>query len=92
MGRSRKIGIVVMRRILSKPDRGSSDMKWRVVLEPDSETGDWAAWCPELPGCTSAGESEAEALTNIQEAIALYIEPAPVELVPGAIVREVIVG
>ncbi|GAP96003.1 type II toxin-antitoxin system HicB family antitoxin [Leptolyngbya sp. NIES-2104] len=52
-------------------------MKWRVVLEPDPETGDWVVWCPELPGCTSAGETEEEALENIQEAIALYIEPAP---------------
>jgi predicted RNase H-like HicB family nuclease len=29
-------------------------MKWRVILEPDHETGEWAVWCPELPGCTSA--------------------------------------
>lgn len=35
-------------------------MKWRVILEPDSETGEWAVWCPELPGCVSAGETEAE--------------------------------
>ncbi len=67
-------------------------MKWRVILEPDSETGDWAAWCPELPGCTSAGETEEEALSNIQDAIALYIEPASLELLPGAIIREVRVG
>lgn len=67
-------------------------MEWRVVLEPDVETGSWAVWCLELPGCTSVGESEEEALINIQEAIALYIEPAPVELLPGAIVREVVVG
>lgn len=67
-------------------------MKWRVVLEPDAETGDWAAWCPELPGCASAGETEEEALRNIEEAIALYIEPAPVKLLPGAIIREVMVG
>ena len=44
-------------------------MKWRVILEPDPETGDWAVWCPELPGCVSAGETEAEALENIREAI-----------------------
>jgi len=67
-------------------------MKWRVVLQPDSETGDWAVWCPELPGCMSAGETEQEALTNIQEAIALYLEPNPVELSLGEIEREVIVG
>ena len=65
-------------------------MKWRVILEPDPETGDWAVWCPELPGCTSAGETEAEALTNIREAIELYLQPDQVELQPGAIAREVI--
>ncbi len=47
-------------------------MKWRVLLEQDEETGDWSVWCPELPGCTSAGETEEEALTNIREAIELY--------------------
>ena len=66
-------------------------MKWRVILEPDAETGDWAAWCPELPGCASAGETEAEAMTNIREAIELYLQPDPVELEPGAITREVVV-
>lgn len=35
-------------------------MKWRVILELDSETGDWEVWCPELPGCVSAGETESE--------------------------------
>jgi predicted RNase H-like HicB family nuclease len=67
-------------------------MKWRVVLEPDPETGDWAVWCPELPGCVSAGETEEEALENIREAIELYLEPAPVKLAPGAIIREVTIG
>jgi predicted RNase H-like HicB family nuclease len=67
-------------------------MKWRVVLEKDSETGDWAVWCPELPGCVSAGETEAAALENIREAIALYLEPDPIELESGALVREVLVG
>jgi predicted RNase H-like HicB family nuclease len=43
--------------------------KWRVVLEQDSETGDWAAWCPELPGRTSTGDTKEEALENIEEAI-----------------------
>lgn len=64
-------------------------MKWRVVLEQDAETGDWAAWCPELPGCTSAGETEQEALENIREAIELYVEASPIELAPGAVAREV---
>ncbi len=67
-------------------------MKWRVVLEPDPETSDWAIWCPELPGCVSAGETEEDALNNIREAIALYLEPDPLNLQSGAIVREVLVS
>lgn len=50
-------------------------MNWRIVLERDPETGDYAVWCPELPGCTSAGVTKEEALENIQEAIMLYLEP-----------------
>ncbi|MEH1812574.1 MAG: type II toxin-antitoxin system HicB family antitoxin [Nostoc sp.] len=58
-------------------------MKWRVILESDPETGDWAVWCPELPGCTSAGETEEEALENIREAIQLCLQPESIELAPG---------
>mgnify|MGYP005838640751 CR=1 FL=1 len=61
-------------------------------MERDPETGDWAVWCPELPGCASCGESEDEALENIKEAIALYLEPSKVELSSGARVVEVAVG
>lgn len=49
-------------------------MKWKVILEPDAETGDWAVWCPQLPGCVSAGETEQEALDTIRDAISLYLE------------------
>ena len=66
-------------------------MNWRVVLEPDPETGDYAVWCPELPGCVSAGQSEKEALANIREAIALYLEPDPIQVEPAALIREVAV-
>ena len=64
-------------------------MRLRVVVEYDSETGDYAASCPELPGCTSAGDSEEEALGNIKEAIALYLEPSPVKINPEGKVFEV---
>jgi len=65
-------------------------VKWRVILEQDGETGDWAVWCPELPGCTSAGETEAEALANIREAIELYLQTDPIDLEPGAVMREIV--
>ena len=47
-------------------------MRARVVLREDE--GGWVvAECPELPGCVSQGKSEAEALANIREAIALWL-------------------
>lgn len=64
-------------------------MTWRIVLEQDSETGDWAAWCPELPGCASAGVTEEEAMENIREAIELYLQPDTIELAVGTITREI---
>ena len=57
-------------------------MKWRVIIEPDPETGDYAIWCPELAGCTSAGESQQEALENIREAIELYLQPDAIAGIP----------
>ena len=67
-------------------------MKWQVVVEQDCETGDWATWCPQLPGCASAGSTRQEALDNIREAIELYLEPDEGAVPPGAEVCEVIAG
>jgi len=64
-------------------------MKLRVVLEYDRDTKSYAVYCPELPGCASAGDSEEEALENIKEAIALYLEPSPVKIKPRGKVFEV---
>ena len=49
-------------------------MKLRVVLEPSDEGGH-TVYAPSLPGCTSQGDTREEALTNIREAIELYVEP-----------------
>jgi predicted RNase H-like HicB family nuclease len=48
-------------------------MRFKVVLEP-SEEGGFTVYVPSLPGCISEGDTEEEALTNIQEAIELYLE------------------
>lgn len=65
------------------------EMKFRVVVEYDPETKSYAAYCPELPGCCSAGDSQEEALENAREAISLYLEPAVVQLKPEEKVFEV---
>lgn len=46
-------------------------MRFKVVLEPSDEGG-FTVYVPSLPGCISEGETEEEALKNIQEAIELY--------------------
>ena len=48
-------------------------MKLQIVLEP-SEEGGYTAIVPALPGCLSEGDTREEALANVQEAIALYLE------------------
>ena len=67
-------------------------MKFRVVLEFDPETQSFSAVCPELPGCASFGDTEAEARRNIEEAIRLYLEPDDIPLSKDARVIEVTVG
>ncbi len=49
-------------------------MRLRVILEPGDEGG-YTVYVPSLPGCISEGETAEEALTNIKEAIELYLEP-----------------
>jgi predicted RNase H-like HicB family nuclease len=48
-------------------------MRYTAVLEQEADGG-YVATAPALPGCVSHGDTRAEALKNIQEAIALYIE------------------
>jgi predicted RNase H-like HicB family nuclease len=47
----------------------------QIVLYTD-EDGAWCAMCPSLPGCFSDGKTKEEAITNIREAIELWIEDA----------------
>ena len=61
-------------------------MKYKIALYK-SEEG-YSVSCPGLPGCWSQGETEAEALENIQDAIEEYLA-AMNELVKDADVREV---
>jgi predicted RNase H-like HicB family nuclease len=48
-------------------------MRYTVVLEQEADGG-YVVSVPALPGCLSEGNTRAEALANIREAIALYID------------------
>jgi predicted RNase H-like HicB family nuclease len=46
--------------------------RFSVVIEQDKEG--YFAFCPELQGCYTQGESYEEALENIRDAIRLHVE------------------
>ena len=62
--------------------------KASVVIEKD-EHG-FYAWCPELKGCQSQGQTLEEAIANIREAIELYLETLSAEERATALSQEVL--
>ncbi len=48
-------------------------MKLHVIVEPD-EAGYFVAEVPALPGCLSQGKTREEAIANVKEAIAGWLE------------------
>ena len=60
------------------------EYKFAVVIEKDEDG--YVAFCPELQGCYSQGDTYDEALANIADAIRLHIEDilASGETVPQA--------
>jgi len=59
--------------LISFRKRGA-EMQIKVILEPSDEGG-YTVIVPALPGCISEGDTREEAISNIQEAIELYLEP-----------------
>ena len=62
--------------------------KASVVIEKD-EHG-FYAWCPELKGCQSQGNSLEETVANIKEAIELYLETLPMDRRDVLLSREIL--
>jgi antitoxin HicB len=64
-------------------------MRYTVLLEPEDDGG-FIVSVPALPGCISQGDTREEALENIREAVALYVEdcreagdPVPTQALSG---------
>ena len=61
-------------------------MKYKIVLNKTDEG--YSVSCPGLPGCWSQGETEAEAIENIKDAIQEYLA-AVYDAIKDTDVREV---
>lgn len=48
-------------------------MKYVVIYEP-APGGDWGAYVPDLPGCTSGGDTLEAVRQNVKDAITSWIE------------------
>jgi predicted RNase H-like HicB family nuclease len=55
-----------------------SELKYPVIVQPLSQEdgGGFLVTVPDLPGCMSDGDTPEEALANVQDAIAAWIEAA----------------
>ncbi|SFU00223.1 type II toxin-antitoxin system HicB family antitoxin [Mesorhizobium sp. YR577] len=53
-------------------------LEYPVVIEPLSaeDDGGFSAVVPDLPGCMSDGDTPEQAIANVQDAIAVWIEAA----------------
>lgn len=45
-----------------------------LTFQLEADGSKWHAFCPELPGCHTFGETKEEALKNLKDAVLLYIE------------------
>ena len=55
-------------------------MTLQVVIER-GEDGYFVARCPALKSCWSQGQTREEAIENIREAIDLFLEPSPKDII-----------
>jgi predicted RNase H-like HicB family nuclease len=51
-------------------------MQYNAVFQEEDDGG-YSAWVPSLPGCTSQGDTFEKTMSNIKEAIELYLETEP---------------
>jgi predicted RNase H-like HicB family nuclease len=62
--------------------------KVSVIIEKDKHG--YYAYCPELEGCQTQGDSLEEVLANMKEAIKLYLETLSADEVKEALSKEIL--
>ena len=65
-------------------------MKYKVNVVIEKDQYGYYAYCPELKGCHSQGDTFEEVMSNIKEAVELYLETMSSEDVQNALSREIL--
>jgi len=65
-------------------------MSYRVNVVIEKDEHGYYAYCPELEGCQTHGDSLEEILANIREAIELYVETLSDDEIKAFLSREIL--
>jgi len=65
-------------------------MSYKVSIVIEKDEHGYYAYCPELEGCQSQGDSLEEVMANIKEAIELYLETLPKDEIKESLSKEIL--
>ena len=65
-------------------------MSYKVSIVIEKDEAGYFAYCPELEGCHSQGDSLEDVIKNIREAIELYLETLPEDEIKDSLSKEIL--
>ena len=65
-------------------------MSYKVSIVIEKDEHGYYAYCPELEGCQTQGDSIEEAMANIKEAVELYLETLSEEEIKESLSKEIL--
>lgn len=65
-------------------------MSYKVSIIIEKDESGYYAYCPELEGCQSQGDSLEDVMSNIKEAIELYIETLSADEIKESLSKEIL--
>ena len=75
---------------LTSEAREEIPMKFKVTAVIEQDVFGYYAYCPELEGCQSQGDTFEEVLANIKEAVHLYLSTLSEEEIQASLSREIL--
>jgi len=65
-------------------------MKYKVSIVIEKDKYGYYAYCPQLEGCQTQGDSFEEVLSNIKEAVELYLETMSKDEIDALLSKEIL--